>query len=55
MARFNRHVNYIMLRLVNHDGHLFDVYGEFLRRAKKFNGYVHKYQARGFRAGAMYR
>jgi hypothetical protein len=39
----------------NHDGHLFDDYEEFLRRAKKINGYVHRYQACGFRAGAMYR
>ena len=40
---------------LNHDGCLFKEREEFLRRAKKINAYVHKYQARGFRAGAMYR
>jgi hypothetical protein len=40
---------------LNHDGRLFDEKDEFLRRAKKINGYVKRYNARGFRAGAMYR
>jgi hypothetical protein len=40
---------------LNHDGCLFDQKTEFLRRAKQINGYGKKYNARGFRAGAMYR
>src|SRR5580704_8149408 len=40
---------------LNHDGQLFEEKGEFLRRAKKINEYVKRYDARGFRAGAMYR
>ncbi len=40
---------------LNHDGFLFRERGEFLRRAAKINEYVRKYQARGFRSGAMYR
>jgi len=40
---------------LNHDGFLFREHKEFLRRAAKINEYVHKYQARGFRSGAMYR
>ena len=40
---------------LNHDGRLFEEKAEFLRRAKKINGYVKKYGAHGFRAGAMYR
>jgi len=40
---------------LNHDGRLYSDREEFLRRAKKINDYVVKYQARGFRAGAMYR
>lgn len=40
---------------LNHDGHLFDEKSEFLRRAQKINGYAKRYNARGFRAGAMYR
>ena len=39
---------------LNHDGHLFEEKVEFLRRAKKINEYVKKYEAHGFRAGAMY-
>lgn len=39
---------------LNHDGRLFQEKVEFLRRAKKINEYVKKYDARGFRAGAMY-
>jgi hypothetical protein len=40
---------------LNHDGLLFQERGEFLRRAEKINGYVRKYDARGFRSGSMYR
>lgn len=40
---------------LNHDGHLFEEQGEFLRRAKKINAYIERYGAHGFRAGAMYR
>ena len=40
---------------LNHDGHLFQEREEFLRRAKKINEYVRKYEARGFRSGSMYR
>jgi len=40
---------------LNHDGQLFEQKDEFLRRAKKINEYVKRYNARGFRAGAMYR
>lgn len=40
---------------LNHDGHLYRERGEFLRRATRINGYVHRYNSRGFRAGAMYR
>lgn len=40
---------------LNHDGHLYQERKEFLRRAKKINEYGHRYDAKGFRAGAMYR
>jgi len=40
---------------LNHDGHLYRKREEFLRRARKINEYGRRYQARGFRAGAMYR
>jgi len=40
---------------LNHDGHLYREREEFLRRAAKINGYAHRYHARGFRSGAMYR
>jgi hypothetical protein len=40
---------------LNHDGHLYQKREEFLRRAKKINEYGRQYNARGFRAGAMYR
>lgn len=40
---------------LNHDGHLYQQREEFLRRAKRINGYLRQYNARGFRAGAMYR
>jgi hypothetical protein len=40
---------------LNHDGNLYRERREFLRRAAKINGYVRRYNARGFRAGSMYR
>ena len=40
---------------LNHDGHLYRERQEFVRRAARINGYVHRYGCRGFRAGAMYR
>jgi len=40
---------------LNHDGHLFDERQEFLTRVKKINDYARKYQATGYRSGAMYR
>jgi hypothetical protein len=40
---------------LNHDGKLYQQREQFLRRAKKINEYGHRYDARGFRAGAMYR
>jgi hypothetical protein len=40
---------------LNHDGRLYRHREEFLRRAKKINQYAHRYNARGFRAGSMYR
>ena len=39
---------------MNHDGRLFEEKTEFLRHAKQINEYVKRYNARGFRAGAMY-
>ena len=40
---------------LNHDGNLYRDHEQFLLRAKKINEYVHKYNARGFRSGVMYR
>jgi hypothetical protein len=40
---------------LNHDGRLYRDRDVFLRRAKKINEYRQRYDARGFRAGAMYR
>jgi hypothetical protein len=40
---------------LNHDGHLYREQAEFTRRAAGINRYVHRYNAGGFRAGAMYR
>jgi hypothetical protein len=40
---------------LNHDSYLFQERSEFERRAKLINGYIRTYEARGFRAGAMYR
>ena len=40
---------------LNHDGNLYRDHDEFLRRAKKINQYLLKYDAKGFRSGVMYR
>lgn len=40
---------------LNHNGYLFHDKAEFERRAKLINGYARTYEARGFRAGGMYR
>jgi hypothetical protein len=40
---------------LNHDGRLYRNRAEFVRRAAGINGHVHRYNTRGFRAGAMYR
>lgn len=40
---------------LNHDGKLYQQREEFLRRAEKINEFGHRYDARGFRAGSMYR
>lgn len=40
---------------LNHDGHLYDDYGEFKRRAEKINHYAKAFGARGFRSGVLYR
>lgn len=40
---------------LNHDGGLYLSRQDFLRHAAKINGYVRRYNARGFRAGSMYR
>lgn len=40
---------------LNHDGHLYQEKEEFLRRAKRINEHVHRFNSHGFRAGAMYR
>lgn len=40
---------------LNHDGGLYRDRREFLRRAAQINSYAHRFGARGFRAGSMYR
>lgn len=40
---------------LNHDGSLYRDRQEFLRRASRINSYAHRFGARGFRAGSMYR
>ena len=40
---------------LNHDGGLYRDRQEFSRRAAQINGYAHQFDARGFRAGSMYR
>jgi len=45
----------INLHGLNHDGHLFDNYQEFWKRAQKINQYAKQYKAVGFRSPVMYR
>lgn len=40
---------------LNHDGRLFDCEQEFLRRVSRINQYASRMNARGFRAGSLYR
>jgi hypothetical protein len=40
---------------LNHDGQLYQERKQFLQRATRINKYVKKFDARGFRAGVMYR
>ena len=40
---------------LNHDGQLYQERKKFLQRAGKINEYVKRFDARGFRAGVMYR
>lgn len=40
---------------LNHDGRLFDRKPEFLRRVSRINQYAARMNAKGFRAGALYR
>jgi hypothetical protein len=40
---------------LNHDGHLYSERNEFRRRAKRINEYGRRYNARGFRSGALHR
>jgi hypothetical protein len=40
---------------LNHDGGLYRDRSEFLNRAAQINSYAHRFGARGFRAGSMYR
>lgn len=40
---------------LNHDGHLFEEYEQFLRRAARINQYGVEFGAKGFRSAIMYR
>jgi hypothetical protein len=40
---------------LNHDGGLYRDRRQFLQRAAQINEYAHRFRARGFRAGSMYR
>lgn len=40
---------------LNHDGDLFRDREEFLRRARRINEYIRKFQVKGFRSAVMYR
>jgi hypothetical protein len=40
---------------LNHDGRLYSARDQFLSRAAKINEYIRRYNAKGFRAGIMYR
>jgi hypothetical protein len=45
----------VVIHDLNHDGHLYKEYGQFLKRAAKINSYFKEYGAQGFRAGSLYR
>lgn len=45
----------VALHGLNHDGHLFDSEELFSARAARINGYLKKWNARGFRSPIMYR
>jgi hypothetical protein len=45
----------VSIQDLNHDGRLFDNKKEFLRRAAIINQYAKTYNAKGFRAGVLYR
>ena len=45
----------VNLHDLNHDGNLYRERKEFESRAARINEYLRRYEARGFRAGAMYR
>ncbi len=40
---------------LNHDGHLYSDFKQFVSRADKINEYARRYNAGGFRSGALYR
>lgn len=40
---------------LNHDGHLYRSFTQFLQRSVKINAYLKQYKTQGFRAGALYR
>jgi hypothetical protein len=40
---------------LNHDGALFKDREEFLRRARRINGYLRKFECKGFRSASLYR
>jgi hypothetical protein len=45
----------VVVHDLNHDGHLYRDREQFLRRAASINTYGKEYEAKGFRAGALYR
>ncbi len=45
----------VVIHDLNHDGHLYNEYGQFLKRAATINSYFKEYGSHGFRAGSLYR
>ena len=45
----------VVVHDLNHDGHLYKTRKQFLERAAKINAYGREYDAKGFRAGVLYR
>jgi hypothetical protein len=45
----------VVVHDLNHDGHLYRDQKRFLERANKINAYGREYEAKGFRAGVLYR